>query len=141
MSKLNPFHLAVPVHDIDAARNFYGGLLNCEEGRSSASWIDFNLFGHQFVAHLKPGMKDPELHINPVDLHHVPVPHFGVVLDWDDWEALAQKLKDNEMKFIIEPYIRFKGKTGEQGTMFFQDPSGNVLEFKSFRDITQLFAN
>ena len=140
MNKLNPFHLAVPVHDIDAARKFYGGLLNCEEGRSSASWIDFNLFGHQFVVHLKPGMEDPELYRNPVDLHHVPVPHFGVVLDWDDWEALAQKLKDNEMKFIIEPYIRFKGKTGEQGTMFFQDPSGNVLEFKSFKDMTQIFA-
>ena len=141
MSKLNPFHLAVPVHDIEAARSFYGGILKCEEGRSSASWIDFNLFGHQFVVHLKPGMKDPELYRNPVDLHHVPVPHFGVVMDWDDWELLAKHLKANKIKFIIEPYTRFKGKIGEQGTMFFQDPSGNVLEFKACKDMDQLFAN
>lgn len=140
MSKLNPFHLAVPVHDIEAARKFYGTVLNCEEGRSSASWVDFNLFGHQFVAHLKPGMEFGDLHRNPVDLHHVPVPHFGVVMEWDDWEALAERLKAHEIEFIIKPYVRFKGKVGEQGTMFFQDPSGNVLEFKAFKDMDQLFA-
>jgi extradiol dioxygenase family protein len=138
---IQPFHLAVPVHDLNAARQFYGGLLGCPEGRSSDQWIDFDLYGHQFVAHLKAGMEaDQEAHSNPVDGHAVPVPHFGVVLKWDDWNALAEKLKQAGTNFIIEPYIRFKGQVGEQATMFFMDPSGNALEFKAFKDMSQLFA-
>ena len=141
MSNLSPFHLAVPVHDIAAARTFYSEILNCEEGRSCDSWIDFNLYGHQFVVHLKPGMTLEEAHANAVDGHQVPVPHFGVVLEWDAWEALAADLKTKGVKFIIEPYIRFAGQVGEQGTMFFKDPSGNALEFKAFKDMDQLFAS
>lgn len=141
MSNLSPFHLAVPVHDIAAARTFYSEILNCEEGRSSESWIDFNLYGHQFVVHLKPGMALEEAHANAVDGHQVPVPHFGVVLEWDAWEVLAADLKTKGVKFIIEPYIRFAGQVGEQGTMFFKDPSGNALEFKAFKDMDQLFAS
>lgn len=140
MSKLTPFHLAVPVHDIEEARTFYKEVLSCEEGRSSQTWIDFNLFGHQFVVHLKPGMQPEKLHHNPVDGHNVPVPHFGVVLEWDEWEALAAALKAKGIEFVIEPYVRFKGEVGEQGTMFFLDPSGNALEFKAFKDMGQLFA-
>ena len=139
MGKLTPFHLAVPVHDLAAARAFYGDLLACEEGRSSDHWIDFNLFGHQFVVHLQAQM-DVSLHHNAVDGHNVPIPHFGVVLDWEDWEALAERLKAQHTTFVIEPYIRFQGQVGEQATMFFLDPSGNALEFKAFKDITQLFA-
>ena len=135
-----PFHIAVPVHDLAAARTFYGELLGCEEGRSSNHWIDFNLYGHQFVAHLKPKDQIANLHFNPVDGHDVPVPHYGVVLSWEDWEALAEKLKAHGTKFIIDSYIRFKGQVGEQATMFFLDPSGNALEFKAFKDIGQLFA-
>ena len=141
MSNLSPFHLAVPVHDIAAARSFYSEILNCKEGRSSDSWIDFNLYGHQFVVHLKPGMTLEESHANSVDGHDVPVPHFGVVLEWDAWEVLAADLKTKGVKFIIEPYIRFAGQVGEQGTMFFKDPSGNALEFKAFKDMDQLFAS
>ena len=141
MSNLSPFHLAVPVHNIAAARSFYTEILNCEEGRSSESWIDFNLYGHQFVVHLKAGMTLEEAHANAVDGHQVPVPHFGVVLEWDAWEALAADLKMKGVKFIIEPYIRFAGQIGEQGTMFFKDPSGNALEFKAFKDMDQLFAS
>lgn len=137
-ASLAPFHLAFPVDNLDQARQFYGGLLGCPEGRSSAEWIDFDFFGHQIVAHLTP--KAPGEHHNPVDGHDVPVPHFGVVLDWDDFQALAQRLRDGGMKFVIEPYIRFAGLVGEQATMFFKDPSGNALEFKSFRDRSQLFA-
>lgn len=140
MTNISPFHLAIPVHDLNAARTFYGSLLGCEEGRSSGHWIDFNLFGHQFVAHLNESMEVKELHSNPVDGHAVPVPHFGVVLDWESWEALSAKLKNAGTKFIIEPYIRFKGEVGEQATMFFLDPSGNALEFKAFKDMSQLFA-
>ncbi len=139
MNSITPFHLAVPVHDLAAARQFYGSVLGCEEGRSSDHWIDFNLFGHQFVAHLKEGMQ-PDLHYNSVDSHAVPVPHFGVVLTMPDWEALAEKLRQANIKFIIEPYIRFKGEVGEQATMFFLDPSGNALEFKAFADFSQIFA-
>ncbi len=139
MSSLSPFHLAVPVHSISAARAFYGGVLGCPEGRSSEEWIDFDLFGHQFVVHLKEGMKTDN-HINTVDGHGVPVPHFGVVLAWDQWETLAHKMKTQGMEFVIEPYIRFQGEVGEQATMFFLDPSGNALEFKAFKDISQLFA-
>ncbi|WP_404378972.1 VOC family protein [Caenispirillum salinarum] len=138
MTAVTPFHLAFPVTDLDEARRFYGGLMGCPEGRSSDEWIDFSLFGHQIVAHLAPDTG--RAHHNPVDGHAVPVPHFGVVLPWADWEALAARLKEAGVKFEIEPYIRFKGKVGEQGTMFFLDPFGNALEFKTFKDMDQLFA-
>jgi extradiol dioxygenase family protein len=138
MSKIAPFHLAFPVHDLESARAFYGGLLGCPEGRASSEWIDFDLFGHQIVAHLAP--RQPADHHNEVDGHDVPVPHFGVVLDWADFESLALRLKAGGLKFVIEPYIRFAGLVGEQATMFFRDPSGNALEFKSFKDRSQLFA-
>lgn len=138
MRTLTPFHLAIPVDDLDAARSFYGGLLGCPEGRSSSAWIDFDLFGHQLVAHLAPPRSAD--HRNPVDGHDVPVPHFGVVLDWDDFHALADRLRAAGTKFAIEPYVRFKGQVGEQATMFFRDPAGNALEFKSMRDRSQLFA-
>jgi len=136
--QISPFHLAFPVHDLAAARSFYGGLLGCPEGRSSAEWIDFDLFGHQIVAHLAPAKAAD--HHNEVDGHDVPVPHFGVVLDWDAFHGFAQRLKDHGVKFVIEPYIRFAGQVGEQATMFFRDPSGNALEFKAFKDRSQLFA-
>jgi hypothetical protein len=138
---LTPFHIAFPVHDLTAARAFYGGVLGCPEGRSADDWIDFDLFGHQIVAHLNPGAKaGGDLHHNPVDGHDVPVPHFGVVLDWPDWEALAARLAAAGVRFEIAPHVRFEGKVGEQATMFFFDPSGNALEFKAFRDPAQLFA-
>ena len=137
---LTPFHIAFPVDDLDAARNFYGTTLGCPEGRSSAQWIDFDLFGHQIVAHLKPSSTNGKAHHNPVDGHDVPVPHFGVVLPMKDWETLAERLRRAGIAFVIEPYIRFKGETGEQATMFFLDPAGNALEFKAFADIGQLFA-
>ncbi len=136
---LTPFHIAFPVNDLAAARAFYGDVLGCEEGRSSAEWIDFNLFGHQIVAHLKPE-ETKELHQNAVDGHAVPVPHFGVVLAMDKWEKLAERLTAAGTSFVIEPYIRFKGEAGEQATMFFLDPAGNALEFKAFADLGQLFA-
>ncbi|GGX96531.1 glyoxalase [Litchfieldella qijiaojingensis] len=140
---LTPFHLAVQVRDLDEARGFYGELLGCPEGRSSDSWVDFNLFGHQFVCHLNPalGQGTTGVHRNPVDGHGVPVPHFGVVLEMADWEALVDRLTAAGVQFEIEPYIRFQGEASEQATMFFFDPSGNALEFKAFRDIEgQLFA-
>ena len=142
MAVSDPFHLAIQVRDIDEAREFYGNFLGCPEGRSSESWVDFDLYGHQFVCHLNPGLKDAAdaAHKNPVDGHGVPVPHFGVVLEMDAWEALAEKLKSHGVKFEIEPYIRFKGEPGEQATMFFHDPAGNALEFKAFRDEAQIFA-
>jgi len=136
---LTPFHIAFPVDDLAKAREFYGGLLGCPEGRSSDEWIDFDLFGHQIVAHLAPARPD-QPHHNPVDGHDVPVPHFGVVLEMADWEALAERLKAAGTRFVIEPYVRFKGQVGEQATMFFLDPSGNALEFKAFADRGQLFA-
>ena len=134
----NIFHLAFPVNDLDAAREFYGGVLECEEGRSSESWIDFNLFGHQIVMHLaeNAGVKAT----NHVDADNVPVPHFGIVLEMDAWKELADKLKAKSVKFVIEPKIRFAGEVGEQATMFFLDPSGNALEFKGFRDFSSVFA-
>jgi len=135
----NPFHIAFPVDDLAAARHFYGEVLGCPEGRSSDKWIDFNLFGHQIVAHLVEGAK-ARAGDNPVDGHDVPVPHFGVVLDPQDWQALALRLKASGVSFVIEPYTRFKGETGEQSTMFFLDPAGNALEFKAFGDLDQLFA-
>jgi hypothetical protein len=137
---LTPFHIAFPVDDLDAARAFYGGTLGCPEGRSSAQWIDFDLFGHQIVAHLKPASEGSKRHRNPVDGHDVPVPHFGVVLPMKEWEALADRLRSAQTTFVIEPYVRFKGEVGEQATMFFLDPAGNALEFKAFADIGQLFA-
>jgi extradiol dioxygenase family protein len=141
MTKIPPFHVAVPVYDLEEARIFYRDVLGCTEGRTSNVWVDFNLYGHQFVVHLKPrpAVKE-EQHTNQVDGHDVPVPHYGVVLDWDEWHALEKRLRQHHVKFAIEPYIRFKGLPGEQATMFFFDPSGNALEFKSFKDIGQLFA-
>ena len=138
---LCPFHLAFPVTDLARARQFYGELLGCAEGRSSAQWIDFNLYGHQIVAHLKPRSEPSQpLHFNPVDGHEVPVPHFGVVLDWATWQELRDRMLNAGMKFVIEPYVRFQGRVGEQATMFFLDPFGNALEFKAFRNPAQLFA-
>ena len=136
---LRPFHLAFPVHDLAAARTFYGGTLGCPKGRSSDSWIDFDLFGHQIVAHLDPSAKAVAV-ANPVDGHDVPVPHFGVVLTMDAWQALADRVKAAGIAFGIEPHIRFVGQPGEQATMFFLDPSGNALEFKAFADDSTLFA-
>ncbi len=136
---LRPFHLAFPVHDLNAAREFYGRVMGCAEGRSSDHWVDFDFFGHQIVAHLDPSACAVATH-NPVDGHDVPVPHFGIVLAMDQWQALAARVKAAGIVFGIEPYIRFKGEAGEQATMFFQDPSGNALEFKAFADDSQLFA-
>jgi extradiol dioxygenase family protein len=133
------FHLAFPVQDLNEARNFYGGLLNCPEGRSSPQWIDFNFYGHQIVAHLAPGESSRQAS-SEVDGHAVPVRHFGAILSRADWEALAALLRDAGTRFVIEPHIRFKGEVGEQATMFFLDPSGNALEFKAFRDLNQVFA-
>ena len=135
----NLFHLAFPVHDLAAAREFYGGVLECEEARSSDRWVDFNLFGHQIVAHLAPGSASIGA-ANPVDADNVPVPHFGIILSVDEWRALADKLTTKGVKFIIEPKTRFKGEVGEQSTMFFLDPSGNALEFKAFADPSLIFA-
>jgi extradiol dioxygenase family protein len=138
---LTPFHIAFPVDDIAEARRFYGTVLGCAEGRSAESWIDFDLFGHQIVAHYKPRAAQTEApHHNPVDGHDVPVPHFGVVLTMAKWEALAARLRDAGVPFVIEPHIRFKGEVGEQATMFFLDPAGNALEFKAFKDMSSLFA-
>ncbi|MGB9428575.1 MAG: VOC family protein [Gammaproteobacteria bacterium] len=138
MKNIPLFHLAFPVRDLEEARRFYAGLLGCPTGRESDRWIDFNFFGHQLVAHLAP----PEhgAATNPVDGEDVPVQHFGVILEWNQWHQLADKLKTAGVKFIIEPGIRFKGQVGEQATMFFKDPSGNALELKSFRDMSQVFA-
>ncbi len=138
--KLTPFHIAVQVRDIQESREFYGQILGLEEGRSDTNWVDYNMYGHQFVCHLNPDLgKDGKvtLHYNPVDKHSVPVPHAGVVLEMSDWQKLADKLTGKNMEFVIKPYIRFKGKTGEQATMFFLDPSGNALEFKSFKNINE----
>jgi len=134
-----PFHLAFPVSSLEKARAFYGDMLGCPEGRSSDEWVDFNFYGHQIVAHLSP---DEAGHRNTsaVDSHNVPVRHFGAVLPMADWEQLAEKLSTAGTKFIIEPYIRFKGQVGEQATMFFLDPCGNAIEFKAFADPTRLFA-
>ncbi|HEY0446667.1 MAG TPA: VOC family protein [Allosphingosinicella sp.] len=139
MTTLPPFHLAFPVHDLDAARAFYGGLLGCPEGRSAPEWIDFDFFGHQIVAHLAAGA-EPRRHSNPVDGHDVPVPHFGAVLAMDAWQALAARLGEAGTEFVIEPNIRFAGQPGEQATMFFLDPSGNAIEIKAMRDPAKLFA-
>jgi extradiol dioxygenase family protein len=133
-----PFHLAFPVDDLDAARAFYGGLLGCREGRSAETWVDFDFFGHQIVAHHAPGWA-ARRHENPVDGHGVPVPHFGAVLEMEAWERLAGRLREAKTDFVIEPTIRFAGLPGEQATMFFLDPSGNAIEIKAMRDPDNLF--
>lgn len=133
------FHLAFPVRDIAEARRFYGDLLGCPEGRSSNEWVDFNFYGHQVVAHLAPD-ECGNASTNDVDGDSVPVRHFGAILPMADWEALADKLRAADTRFVIEPHVRFKGQVGEQATMFFLDPSGNALEFKAFGDISQVFA-
>lgn len=139
MSVAHPFHLAFPVDSLEQARAFYGGLLGCPEGRSSPDWVDFDLYGHQIVAHLAPGELRPAK-TSAVDGDQVPVRHFGVVLSMAEWDALAAKLRAAKTQFVIEPHVRFKGEPGEQATMFFLDPCGNALEFKAFNDIGQLFA-
>jgi len=139
---VTPFHLAIPVRDIGESRAFYGAVLGCREGRSDDHWVDFNLYGHQLVCHLDPTLgKQGHIatHYNAVDGHGVPVPHFGVVLEMEQWRVLAQKLRHHHIKFIIEPYIRFKDEPGEQATMFLTDPSGNALEFKAFKNLGHLF--
>lgn len=139
--RIQPFHLAIPVNDLSKARKFYRDMLGCGEGRSSEQWVDFNFFGHQLVIHYKPADETEKAHSNPVDGKEVPVPHFGVVLQWDVFQEFSKLLKSRGIDFIIEPYIRFEGKVGEQATMFFKDPCGNALEFKAFKDPDQLFAN
>tara|TARA_B100002051_G_C16676249_1_gene607275 strand:+ start:989 stop:1405 length:417 start_codon:yes stop_codon:yes gene_type:complete len=135
----SPFHLAFPVKNIESTKFFYKEVLGCEIGREDKKWVDFNFFGHQLSAHLKPDelKKTKE---NPVDGKSVPVRHFGVILPWEKWQLLSKKLIKINTKFIIDPYVRFEGKVGEQATMFFLDPSGNALEFKSFKDSSQIFA-
>ncbi len=134
-----PFHLAFPVNNLEKTRQFYESLLGCRVGRISDRWIDFDFWGSQITAHLTEGeINKPS--DNPVDGHNVPIRHFGAILKWEDWENMAQKLRQHGIQFIIEPYIRFKGEAGEQATMFFLDPSGNAIEFKSFKDFNQIFA-
>jgi extradiol dioxygenase family protein len=139
MHELPPFHLAFPVASLGEARGFYGGLLGCPEGRSSDTWVDFDFFGHQIVAHVAPEELRPAA-AHDVDGDNVPVRHFGVVLDMDAWQALAEKLREAGTHFVIDPHVRFKGQPGEQATMFLLDPSGNALEFKAFADRSKLFA-
>ena len=139
MQDISPFHIAIPVHNLNECREFYRNILECEEGRSSDHWVDFNLFGHQLVIHYKPKSNE-DLHTNLVDGKNVPVPHYGVVLPWDTFQTFSESLKTKGITFVIEPYVRFAGQVGEQATMFFMDPAGNALEFKAFKDINQLFA-
>ena len=139
-TSISPFHLAIPVCNLNECRTFYRDILGCEEGRSSDHWVDFNFFGHQLVIHFKPKTENSNLYTNPVDGKDVPVPHFGVVLAWDIFKAFSAELKSKNIEFIIEPYVRFQGLVGEQTTMFFYDPAGNALEFKAFKDTSQLFA-
>ena len=140
MNNLTPFHVAVPVVDLEEARTFYREVLGCTEGRSDEKWVDFNLYGHQFVIHHKNGEKTEHVR-NNVDGHNVPVPHYGVVLEWNVWQQLADKMKGKGIDFVVDPYVRFEGQVGEQATMFFMDPSGNALEFKAFKNMNQLFAS
>ena len=136
----NPFHLAFPINDISETKSFYKKILGCKIGREDVKWVDFDFFGHQLSAHVKPDeLKNTKK--NAVDGKDVPVRHFGVILEWEAWHSLSEKLKENNISFIIEPYIRVEGEIGEQATMFFLDPSGNALEFKSFKDPEQIFAN
>ena len=136
--KLLPFHLAIPVNDLEKSRNFYKNILGCQEGRSSNNWVDFNFFGHQLVIHYKEKESD-DTKTNPVDGKDVPIPHFGVILEWNDFQDFSEELIEKKINFIIEPYIRFEGLPGEQATMFFKDPCGNALEFKSFKDLNKIF--
>ena len=138
MSAIRPFHLAIPVHDLEIAREFYGDILGCSTGRESENWIDFNFFGHQLVTHLDKNMQISDS-TNTVDGNRVPVPHFGIILKKKDWDTLAKKLSAANVDFIVEPRTRFKDNTGEQSTMFIKDPSGNALEFKSFQDDGHIF--
>ncbi len=140
MNTLSPFHLAIPVDDLKKARKFYNEILELDEGRSSDQWVDFNFFGHQLVIHYKPTIGSEKKYSNPVDGKNVPVPHFGILLDWETWQNLADTLTKKGIEFAIAPYIRFKGEIGEQATMFFYDPCGNALEFKAFKDTSQIFA-
>ena len=137
MNNLSPFHLAIPVKEITTTRDFYRDVLGCKEGRSSDHWVDFDFFGHQLVIHLNENKKNIDTE-NKVDGKDVPVPHFGIVLDWQMFTQIEKRIR-NKVEFIIRPYVRFKGEKGEQKTMFFKDPSGNALEFKSFKNIDQLF--
>jgi extradiol dioxygenase family protein len=139
---MTPFHLAIRVRNLGEARAFYGDLLGCAEGRTSETWVDFDFFGHQLVCHVvESAAATRDTASNAVDGHDVPVPHFGMVLEMPDWDALAQRLKAAGVRFVIEPHLRFPGKPGEQATLFLLDPSGNALEFKAFKDIAgQLFA-
>ena len=134
---MNPFHLAMPVRDLESTRLFYGGIMGCREGRSAPTWVDYDFFGHQLSFHVlpKPGIAGR----NPVDGDAVPIPHFGVVLDWEEWHRLRDSLIEGQVTFDIAPTIRFRGEVGEQATMFFRDPSGNALEFKSFKDPKHIF--
>lgn len=138
-AELSPFHLAIPVNDLAESRQFYGELFGCPEGRSDTTWVDFDFFGHQLVCHVDPKTSNRAVE-NPVDGHAVPIPHFGIVLSMEEWSGLAERLESHGVDFIIEPYIRFEGQPGEQGTMFLEDPSGNAVEFKGFRDRSGLFA-
>ena len=139
MKNLSPFHLAIPVNNIAKCKIFYKEILGCVEGRSSDNWVDFDLFGHQLVIHFQES-NNKNLHTNPVDGKDVPIPHFGVILEWENFKRFSSKLEKKGVEFIIKPYIRFEGEPGEQATMFFKDPSGNALEFKSFKDSSQIFA-
>ncbi|MDT0689496.1 VOC family protein [Salegentibacter sp. F188] len=138
--KIQPFHLAIPVSDLEKCRKFYKETLGCGEGRSSDHWVDFNFFGHQLVIHYKEPEKTAAAASNPVDGKDVPIPHFGVVLQWDVFQEFSKILQSKGIDFVIEPYIRFEGQVGEQATMFFKDPCGNALEFKAFKNMDQLFA-
>lgn len=141
MSNLRPFHLAFPVNDLEAAREFYGNVMQCEQGREDTHWIDYSLYGHQIVAHLNPAHVHPVAVENAVDGDSVPVPHFGIVLTFEQFETLEQRLLANAgTRWVIKPKTRFEGQPGEQRTMFFLDPAGNALEFKAFADDAQLFA-
>ena len=139
MKNLSPFHLAIPVNNIAKCKIFYKEILGWTEGRSSDNWVDFDLFGHQLVIHFQES-NNKNLHTNPVDGKDVPIPHFGVILEWENFKRFSSKLEKKGVEFIINPYIRFEGEPGEQATMFFKDPSGNALEFKSFKDSSQIFA-
>ena len=140
MSNLSPFHLAIPVNNLAAARTFYRDIIQCTEGRSDTQWVDFDFYGHQLVIHeIEQSTEPKKENHNPVDGHEVPIPHFGVVLEMALWKELSERLKRHHINFLIEPYIRFEGQPGEQATMFFKDPSGNALEFKAFKNLSQLF--
>ena len=138
-NNIQPFHLAIPVNDLEKSRDFYKNIIGCKEGRSSDHWVDFNLFGHQLVIHLKEKLEE-KTKTNSVDGKDVPIPHFGVILEWNQFHEFSKILNKKDVKFIIEPYIRFEGLPGEQATMFFKDPCGNALEFKSFKDFNQIFS-